>query len=65
MTRLTSEGKALRTRGLQASRQAVETSGSSGGSDTRLGIWLAWPLPFSDSVETFPLAGSCTRGKKV
>jgi len=65
MTRLTPGGKALRTRGLQAGRQAVAACGSSWGSDERLGIRLAWPLPLSDSVGTFRLAGSCTQDKKV
>ncbi len=65
MTRLTPEGRALRTRGLQAGRQAVEAFGSSGGSDCRLGIRLAWPLPFSHSVGTFRHTGSWLRDKKV
>jgi len=65
MTRLTPEGRALRTRGLQAGRQAVAAGGSSWGSGARLGIRLAWPLPFSHSVGTFRHAGSCLRDKKV
>ena len=69
MTRLTPEGKALRTRGLQAGRQAGrqagDTVGESRRSAPRLGIRLAWPLPFSHSVGTFRHAGSCLRDKKV
>ncbi len=65
MTRLTPEGRALRARGLQAGRQAVEAFGSSGGSDGRLGTRLAGPLPFSPSVGTFRHTGSGRRDKKV
>jgi hypothetical protein len=65
MTRLIPEGKALRTRGLQAGRQAVDTSGSSGGLAPRLGIRLAGPLPFSHSGGTFRHTGSGTRDKEV
>ncbi len=65
MTRRIPEGKALRTRGLQAGRQAVEAGGWSWGSDARLGIRLAGPLPASDSVGTFRHAGSGTRDKRV
>jgi hypothetical protein len=64
MTRLVPEGKALRTRGLQAGRQAVEASGSSGGSDPRLGLRLAWPLPSSNSVGTLRRAGPFARDPK-
>jgi len=64
MTRLIPEGRALRTRGLQAGRQAVEAFGSSGGSDGRLGIRLAWPLPWADSVATLRPAGPGARGPK-
>ena len=50
---------------MAAVRQAVEAFGSSGGSDGRLGIRLAWPLPFSHSVGTFRPAGSGLRDKRV
>jgi len=57
MTRLTPKGKALRTRGLQAGRQAIETGGSCWGSALRLGIRLAGPLPSAHFVGTLRHAG--------
>jgi len=65
MTRLTPEGKALRTRGLQAGRQAVDSIGESRRSAPRLGIRLAWPLPSSNSVGVFRLAGPFGRRKGI
>ncbi len=50
MTRRILEGKALRTQGLQAGRQAIDTVGEFRRSAPRLGIRLAGPLPFSHSV---------------